>query len=77
MTEFGPQSVILIGDFNVHDEEWLGCRTTDSAGGRALKVDGSFGPQQIVTEPTRENQTLDLVLTDLSATTTTFACLGT
>lgn len=77
MNEFGAQSVMLIGDFNVHHEEWLGSRTTDSSGRRALQLADCLGLEQVVTEPTREDQILDLVLTDSSATTTTFARLGT
>ena len=77
MAVFSAQSVALIGDFNVHHEEWLGSRTTDAAGRRMLELSNSLGLPQIVTEPTREDQILDLVLTDVAATAKTFARLGT
>ena len=37
----------------------------------------SLGLQQIVTESTRDDQILELVITDLVSTATTFAKLGT
>ena len=77
MSEFGAQSLMLICDFKVHHQEWLGNRVTDSAGRRALQLANCLDLQQIVTEPTREDQILDLVLTDLSATATTYAEVGT
>jgi hypothetical protein len=77
MKEFGANSVMLVGDFNVHHQEWLGSRVTDAAGRRTLQLANSLGLQQIVKEPTREDQILDLALTDLKATAVTFAKLGT
>ncbi|KAI8518904.1 hypothetical protein Bbelb_021610 [Branchiostoma belcheri] len=65
------------GDFNVHHQDWLGSRTTDAAGRLLLELSNSFGLKQIVTEPTRESQILDLVLTDLPSSTKTFARHGT
>lgn len=38
MDEFGAQSVMLIGDFNVHHKEWLGSNVTDAVGRCALKL---------------------------------------
>ena len=32
LSEFGAQSVLFLGDFNVHYEEWLISLTTDAAG---------------------------------------------
>ena len=77
MIEFGAQSLMLVGDFNVHHQDWLGSRTTDSAGRLTLRLADCLGLHQIVAEPTRGEHILDLVMTDLPATTTTFAHLGT
>ena len=77
MKEFGADAVLLVGDFNVHHQQWLGSHVTDAAGRRTLQMANSLGLQQIVTEPTREDQILDLALTDLKATSVTFARLGT
>ncbi|XP_019618294.1 PREDICTED: ATP-binding cassette sub-family A member 1-like [Branchiostoma belcheri] len=77
LTAFSAQSVVLLGDFNVHHQNWLGSRTTDAAGRLLLELSNSFGLKQIVTEPTRESQILDLVLTDLPSSAKTFARLGT
>ena len=68
---------MLVGDFNVHHIDWLGSRTTDAAGRRTLQLANTLGLLQIVKEPTRLDQILDLVMTDLPATSTTSARLGT
>ena len=77
MSRFGAKSVMLIGDFNVHHTDWLGSRVTDAAGRLTHQLAISLGLQQIVEEPTRGDQILDLAMTDLSASSTTFANLGT
>ena len=77
MTAFGAHSVMLVGDFNVHHEDWLGSRTTDAAGRRALQLASCLGLEQIVVTPTRGDQILDLIMTDLPAVATTSANLGT
>ena len=77
LSEFSAQSVVLLGDFNVHHEEWLNSRTTDAAGRRTLEMCNALGLTQLVKEPTREDQILDLVMTDLDAICTTYARLGT
>ncbi|KAI8511966.1 hypothetical protein Bbelb_110660 [Branchiostoma belcheri] len=77
LTDFNAQSVVLLGDFNVHHKDWLGSHTTDSAGRRMLEVSNCLGLKQIVTEATRGDQILDLVLTDIASTAETMAALGT
>ena len=69
--------MILLGDFNVHHTEWLGSRTTDTAGRRTLEMANSLGLHQFVTEPTREDQILDLIMSDMAVSTETLATLGT
>lgn len=76
MDEFRAQSVMLIGDFNVYHKEWLGSNVTHAAGQRALQLANCLGLEQIVTEPTRHNNILDLVLSDSPATTKTLANMG-
>lgn len=76
MDEFGAQSVMLIGDFNVDHQEWLGSNVTDAAGRRALQLANCLGLDQIVSEPTRVDNILDLVLSDTPATTKTLANIG-
>ena len=75
--EFGAHSVMLVGDFNVHHEDWLGSRNTDSAGRRMLQIASGLGLDQIVNQPTRGDQILDLVLTDIPASSSTLANVGT
>lgn len=75
MDEFGAQSVMLIGDFNVHHPEWLGSNVT-AAGRRAQQLANCLGLDQIVSEPTRGDNILDLVLSDTPATTKTLANIG-
>lgn len=63
--------------FNFHHEEWLGSRIPDAAGRRILEMCNALGLTQFVKEPTREDQILDLVMTDLDVTCTTHARMGT
>ena len=77
LSAFSAQSVILIGDFNVHHKEWLGSHTTDTAGRLTLEMCNTLGLTQHVKEPTRDDQILDLVMTDLDANCKTFPRLGT
>ena len=71
LSESSAQSVVLLGDFNVHHVEWLDSRRTDAAGRRTLEMCNALGLTQLVKEPTRENQILDLFMTDLDATCST------
>lgn len=73
MTESGAESVLLVGDFNVHHQDWLGSRITDSAGRRTQQFSNSLGLQQIVKDLTRGENVFDLVMTDLLAVATTLA----
>ena len=77
LSEFSTKSVVLLKDFNVHHKEWLGSRTTDAVGRRTVEMCNALGLTQIVKDPTREDQILDLIITDLGATCTTHAKLGT
>jgi len=77
LTDLNAQSIILIGDFNVHHQEWLDSRTTDAVGRRTLEMCNALGLTQLVTEPTREDQILDLVMSDLDISCKTYAKIGT
>ena len=76
MDEFGAHNLMIIGDFNVHHRDWLGSNITDNAGRRTLQLADGLGLNQIVTEPTRGENILDLVLTHLPAGATTLANIG-
>ena len=57
---------IAIGDFNVHSKRWLKWSGGESSEGKALeRVCQEVGAKQIVKEPTRDVNLLDLVLTDI------------
>ena len=58
-------AVILIGDFNWHNQSWLGSNKTTNAGVHAEGVFASHGLEQLVDLPTRGENTLDLILTDI------------
>jgi len=57
---------ICIGDLNVHHIRWLRHSTRNSSEGELLRtVCDTYGFRQLVTEPTRGDNLLDLALTDL------------
>ena len=58
-------AVILFGDFNWHSESWLGSNKTTDAGVHAEGVFASHGLEQLVDMPTRGENTLDLIITDI------------
>lgn len=58
-------SIIVAGDFNVHNTDWLGSTRTTPAGETAEDMCYIHGLQQHVTAPTRGNNILDLVMSDL------------
>ena len=56
---------IIMGDMNVHSIRWLVHSARESAEGNLLReVSEEIGLQQKMTEPTRQQYLLDLVLTD-------------
>ena len=77
LDDFKAKSFCLLGDFNVHHKDWLGSPLTDRSGKLLLDVCNSLNLKQVVTEPTRLDQILDLVLTDLPAKCTTYENCGT
>lgn len=69
--------MVTLDDFDIYLTDWLGSHITDTVGRHTLEMTNSLGLQQIVTEPTRDDQILELVITDLVSTATTFGKLGT
>ena len=58
---------IIIGDINVHSKRWLRYSKSNSAEGELLRLYcNELGLRQIVKEPTRYDNLLDLVFTDMS-----------
>ena len=76
LDDFKAKSLCFVGDFNVHHQDWLGSHFTDRPGKLLLEVCNSLNLRQAVTEPTRLDQILDLVITDLPVTCTTLANCG-
>ena len=62
--------VVIVGDFNVHEREWLGSPTTSSAGTAVRGPCETFGQQQLVDRGTCKSAILDLVITEYSGTVT-------
>ena len=61
-------SCVAMGDFNVHNVEWLRHSSRTSAEGLELEhVCGAHGLRQLVSSPTRGPYLLDLVLSDLAS----------
>ena len=58
--------VMLLGDFNLHCEEWFPSTKTTTAGNHAAEVAAALGLEQCIECPTRGLNTLDLILTDIS-----------
>ena len=59
-------AVIVRGNLNVHHQSWLRFSSHDSARGRLLKdICDVHGLRQLVTQPTRGEYLLDLVLSDI------------
>ncbi|XP_065195441.1 uncharacterized protein LOC135826763 [Sycon ciliatum] len=56
--------LILAGDFNVHNTDWLHSTKTTNAGEAMEELSAAHHLTQHVLEPTRGNNTLDLVLSD-------------
>ena len=58
--------VVFIGDMNVHNDEWIcSASATDPGGLAAQEFCELFGMNQLVHFPTRGDNTLDIVLSDI------------
>ena len=68
MANFSDEGIghVIVGDMDVHLRPWLCFSQRDSAEGNLLRgVTESFGLKQMVRQPTREGNLLDLVFTDI------------
>jgi hypothetical protein len=57
--------VVLLGDFNVHNQDWIVSSSTDPAGVEAQDMCEMFGLTQLVDFATREGNALDLVMSSI------------
>ena len=58
--------VVFVGDMNVHNNDWICSVSPTDPGGLAAQEFGElFGTQQLVHFPTRGDDTLDIVLSDV------------
>ena len=58
-------NILLTGDFNVHSEAWLGSTKTTPAGEYMEELCAAHGLRQHVQCPTRGDNMLDLIISDL------------
>ena len=62
---------LLVGNVNVHHLQWLKHSCQTMAGEKRMRLAAAhMGLKQVVSQPTRGNHLLDLVLTDVPGTTT-------
>ena len=70
--------VVLLGDFNAHNADWLSfSSSTDRAGTDVQEMCETYGFNQLVDFPTRGVNTLDLVITPFEGTAVPMANAGT
>ena len=76
MLDNPDRKVVLLGDFNVHNQDWIISSTTDSAGVEAQEMCEMFGLKQLVDFTTREVNTLDLVMSSIPGIATRSLSMG-
>ena len=60
--------IIIVGDFNVHEREWLGSSHTSAAGVALREFSELCGLSQLVDRSTRGDAMLDLALSEYTGT---------
>ena len=60
-----PRLVRVLGDFNFRDIVWPGSSLSQTGGQILIDIMNDHGLEQLVNFPTRERNTLDLILTSL------------
>ena len=70
-------SIIVVGDFNVHDRDWLGSPFTSPAGAALCGFCEMFGLSQLVEQGTRRDAILDLAISEHAGTVSYHPHLGT
>ena len=73
----GQNSVIIVGDFNVHESDWLGSAFTSPAGTALRNFCELFGLSQLVDRGTRKEAILDLAISEHTGTVSYYPHLGT
>ena len=69
---------VFLGDFNIHNQEWLNSRSiTDKGGSVAQEFCETFGFFQCVDFDTRDGNTLDLIMSPFDDSASAVANLGT
>ena len=78
MLDHPMEKVNFFGDFNVHNPGWI-CSTSDADNGglMAEKMCQMFGLNQLIDFPTRDSNTLDLVMTQHSGSARSRVGVGT
>ena len=71
-------SVVLCGDFNIHNIDWnfITPTSSDKAAVHLCSIVNNFSLQQLILEPTRGANILDLLLTNDSAAVTSVDIIG-
>ena len=64
----GQNSFIIVGDFNVHESDWLGSAFTSPAGTALRNFCELFGLSQLVDRGTRKEAILDLAISEQTRT---------
>ena len=70
-------SIIIVGNFNVHERYWLGSPFTSPAGNTLWEYCEVFGLSQLVDKRTRNDAILDLAISEYSETVSYHTHLGT
>lgn len=68
---------VMVGDFNVHNSDWIHSSHTDDAGELLEAFVQLNGMLQLVNFPTREENTLDLIISDFDGEAYPAAHIGT
>ena len=76
MLDNPDRKVVLLGDFNLHNQDWITSSSTDAAGIEAEEMCAMFGLKQLVDFPTREHNTLDLVMSPIPGAATPVEPMG-
>ena len=76
MLDNPDRKVVLLGDFNLHNQDWITSCSTDAAGIEAEEMCAMFGLKQLVDFPTREHNTLDLVMSPTPGAATPVEPMG-
>ena len=75
--KFKGKKLAFFMDANAHHKSWLGSKVTDDAGKAAKAFTEEYGMQQFVNFPTRGDNILDLIISDLKVTAKQLPHLGT